>query len=120
VKKIVFQNRKKCSSKILLNTLELTKKIGFSGLHPLGARIPPNLFRGGEIASKCHNSQTTHRRDLVFGSKLAELPCFYKRLELFLYLYHKKVTIGKSIFSTYSQEKLVKTCFFADILCFRI
>jgi len=51
----------------------------------------PKSLPWGKIVSKCHNSQTTHRRDLVFGLKFAELPCFYKCLEeIFLYLYHKK------------------------------
>jgi len=56
-----FQNRKKCSSKILPNILKLSKKLVLAGCTLWGASNPANLFRGGKIASKCHNSQTTHR-----------------------------------------------------------
>jgi len=115
--KKILRNRKKCSTKILPNTLKLPKKLVLAGCTLWGASSPLKYLPRGKIAPKCHNSQTTYRRYLVFGSKFAELPCFYKCLELFLYLYYKKVTIDKSIFSIYSQEKLVKISAFLQISC---
>jgi len=47
--KFFFQNRKKCSSKILPNTLKLPKKLVLAGCTLWGASNPPNLFRGDKL-----------------------------------------------------------------------
>ena len=48
---IFFQNRKKCWSRILPNTLKFPKKLFLVGCTLWGASNPPTLFRGGKIAS---------------------------------------------------------------------
>ena len=60
-KKVYFQNSDKYSktSKNLV----------------LGASNLPHFFHNSKITSKRHDSQINLRRDLVLGSKFAELPC---------------------------------------------
>ena len=98
IEKVLLQNPHKYP--------KISKYFDFGGL-----ATTPNLFRRAKITSKGHNSQTTHPRDLVFGSKFAELPGFYNCLRIFC-LYHKKVTVYDPIFCSYSGKKSVKTSVF--------
>ena len=42
-----------------------------------GLATPQNVFLGGKIDKKCRNSVTAYRRGMIYGSKFAELSCFY-------------------------------------------